>query len=407
MDDLAAATGVTVAGGDVTSSPALVLAVTAVGRALPGVDPVRRAGARAGDVLCVTGRLGAAAAGLRLLEDPGLLPELPERAALVAAQRRPEPRLLAGRRLAEGGATAMMDLSDGLALDAGRLAAACGLHAAIDLAALPVAPGVAEVAAGMGADPPDWRRRRARTTSCWWRSRPGPWRPAGGPSTCPSRRWDAWSTARAWCCAGRTGRRGSRGRAGGSMRSDAAPALEARGLTLSLGDVPVLDRVDLRVAPGEIVALVGPSGCGKSTLLSVLAGLLAPDAGEVLLDGRPAPARLGTLTLMPQRDALLPWRTLEDNVAMAATLAGAPGDEAARAARAALARFGLSGFGDHYPHALSGGMRQRGALARTLLSAARVWLLDEPFGALDALTRSDLQGVLGATWRSAAPPRSW
>ena len=153
MDDLAAATGVTVAGGDVTSSPALVLAVTAVGRALPGVDPVRRAGARAGDVLCVTGRLGAAAAGLRLLEDPGLLPELPERAALVAAQRRPEPRLLAGRRLAEGGATAMMDLSDGLALDAGRLAAACGLHAAIDLAALPVAPGVAEVAAAMGADP--------------------------------------------------------------------------------------------------------------------------------------------------------------------------------------------------------------------------------------------------------------
>ena len=187
------------------------------------------------------------------------------------------------------------------------------------------------------------------------------------------------------------------------MRSDAAPALEARGLTVSLGDVPVLDRVDLRVAPGEIVALVGPSGCGKSTLLSVLAGLLAPDAGEVLLDGRPAPARLGTLTLMPQRDALLPWRTLEDNVAMAATLAGAPGDEAARAARAALARFGLSGFGDHYPHALSCGMRQRGALARTLLSGALVWLLDEPFGALDALTRADLQGVLGSTWAERRP----
>jgi ABC-type nitrate/sulfonate/bicarbonate transport system ATPase subunit len=187
------------------------------------------------------------------------------------------------------------------------------------------------------------------------------------------------------------------------MPSDAAPSLEARGVTLRLGDVDVLDRVDMRVAPGEIVALVGPSGCGKSTLLAVLAGLLDPDAGDVLLDGRPAPARLGTLTLMPQRDALLPWRTLEDNVAMAAALAGAPPDAAGRAARAALARFGLSGFGDHYPHALSGGMRQRGALARTLLSGARAWLLDEPFGALDALTRADLQGVLGATWAERRP----
>ena len=187
------------------------------------------------------------------------------------------------------------------------------------------------------------------------------------------------------------------------MTSDAAPALEALGVTLALGDVEVLDGVDLRVEPGEIVALVGPSGCGKSTLLSVLAGLLEPDAGAVLLDGRPAPARRGTLTLMPQRDALLPWRTLEDNVAMAATLAAAPRDAAGRAARAALARFGLSGFCDHYPHALSGGMRQRAALARTLLSGARGWLLDEPFGALDALTRADLQGVLGATWAERRP----
>lgn len=188
------------------------------------------------------------------------------------------------------------------------------------------------------------------------------------------------------------------------MPSDApAPALDARGVTLRFGDVAVLDRVDLRVAPGEIVALVGPSGCGKSTLLSVLAGLLEPDAGDVLLDGRPAPARLGSLTLMPQRDALLPWRTLQDNVAMAAALGGAPPEDAGRAARAALARFGLSGFGEHYPHALSGGMRQRGALARTLLSSARAWLLDEPFGALDALTRADLQGVLGATWAERRP----
>ena len=129
----------------------------------------------------------------------------------------------------------------------------------------------------------------------------------------------------------------------------AAPSLEARGVSLRLGETDVLDRVDLSVAPGEIVALVGPSGCGKSTLLGVLAGLSEPDAGEVLLDGAPARGRLGRLTLMPQRDALLPWRTLLDNVALAPALAGAPPDEAARAARAALARFGLSGFARPLP----------------------------------------------------------
>ena len=182
-----------------------------------------------------------------------------------------------------------------------------------------------------------------------------------------------------------------------------APVIETRAVSLRLGDTPVLDRVDLRVAAGEIVALVGPSGCGKSTLLSVIAGLADPEAGEVLLDGRPAASRLGHLTLMPQSDALLPWRTLIDNVALAPSLTGAPAAEARRLAHAALARFGLSAFADHYPHALSGGMRQRGALARTLLSGSRAWLLDEPFGALDALTRSDLQGFLGATWAERRP----
>ncbi|MGE0028618.1 MAG: thiamine-phosphate kinase [Thermoleophilia bacterium] len=155
MDDLAAPLGVTVAGGDVTSSPVLVLGVTAVGRVVPGVEPVRRAGARRGDLLCVTGTLGAAAAGLRLLDEPALLPALQARGALVAAQRRPRPRLAAGRQLAHGGASAMMDLSDGLVLDARRLAAASGLRARIDLADLPVADGVAEVAAAAGIDAAD------------------------------------------------------------------------------------------------------------------------------------------------------------------------------------------------------------------------------------------------------------
>ena len=183
----------------------------------------------------------------------------------------------------------------------------------------------------------------------------------------------------------------------------AAPLLEARDLTLTRGSTPVLDRLDLRITPGEFVALVGPSGCGKSTLLSVLAGLLEPDSGAVLIDGAPSPARLGALTLMPQSDALMPWRTVLDNVVVAPRLAGAGRDEAAAGARATLARFGLAGFEDHYPHALSGGMRQRVALARTLLGGAQAWLLDEPFGALDALTRADLRGVLAAAWEQDRP----
>jgi ABC-type nitrate/sulfonate/bicarbonate transport system ATPase subunit len=185
--------------------------------------------------------------------------------------------------------------------------------------------------------------------------------------------------------------------------TDAAPAIEARDLTLSLGGTAVLDRFDLRVAPGEMVALVGPSGCGKSTLLAVLAGLREPDAGRVLIDGRDDPGRLGRLTLMPQHDALLPWRTLIENVGLGPALAGADRDAARETARRTLARFGLAGFEEHYPHALSGGMRQRAALARTLLGGARGWLLDEPFGALDALTRADLQGVLSRAWSQDRP----
>jgi ABC-type nitrate/sulfonate/bicarbonate transport system ATPase subunit len=188
---------------------------------------------------------------------------------------------------------------------------------------------------------------------------------------------------------------------------EAAPAIEARGLRLARagrdGPVEVLGGLSLEAAAGEAVALVGPSGCGKSTLLAVLAGLMEPDAGEVLLDGRAAPGRLGRLTLMPQRDALLPWQTVAQNAAVGPLLAGAPRAEAERAARAVLRRYGLAGFEDHYPHALSGGMRQRAALARTLLAGGRAWLLDEPFGALDALTRTNLHGAVEALWAEHRP----
>ncbi|MCC6831632.1 MAG: ABC transporter ATP-binding protein [Thermoleophilia bacterium] len=177
--------------------------------------------------------------------------------------------------------------------------------------------------------------------------------------------------------------------------------LALRGLVLGRGEVAVLAGVDLTVAPGEVVALVGPSGCGKSTLLDVAAGLVPPDAGEVRLDGGPAPDRPGRLALMPQGDSLLPWRTLADNVAVGARLAGVP-DAAARA-REAVTRYGLAGFEDHYPHALSGGMRQRAALARTALAGRPVWLLDEPFGALDALTRAELHAEVADVWARLRP----
>ena len=153
MEELAARHGLTVAGGDVTSAPVLTIAVTAIGRMAPGVAPVRRSGGRPGNLLCVTGALGAAAAGLLLLEDPALAPDLAEAPDLIAAHRRPEPRLAAGAALAAGGAAALMDLSDGLALDASRLARASGLAAVIDLDALPLAPGVAEVARAAGREP--------------------------------------------------------------------------------------------------------------------------------------------------------------------------------------------------------------------------------------------------------------
>ena len=174
--------------------------------------------------------------------------------------------------------------------------------------------------------------------------------------------------------------------------------IEVSGARLVLGDDPpvaVLDGVDLRATAGGITALIGPSGCGKSTLLDAIAGLLPLDAGTVRVGG--------DVALMPQRDALMPWLTLRENVSMGARLAGASPGDAGASARRALMRLGLDAFGDHYPHALSGGMRQRGALARTLLSGRPTWLLDEPFGALDALTRAEMHEVLLSLHRDEAP----
>ncbi|TAJ19138.1 MAG: ABC transporter ATP-binding protein [Dehalococcoidia bacterium] len=169
-------------------------------------------------------------------------------------------------------------------------------------------------------------------------------------------------------------------------------AIDVRDLSLTYaGQPPViaLEAVDLAVARGEFAALLGPSGCGKSTLLRVVAGLVRPTTGEVHAED---------VAYMPQRDLLLPWRRVVGNATFAAELAGVPAAEARTRALALLGRFGLAGFERSWPAQLSGGMRQRLALLRTFLAPRHTLLLDEPFGALDAITRHEmqrwLQGVL-------------
>ena len=169
-------------------------------------------------------------------------------------------------------------------------------------------------------------------------------------------------------------------------------------LSVSFDDVSAVRDVNLTVAQGEFVALVGPSGCGKSTLLNAIAGLVEPDAGEIRLDGGPARQRLGRVAYMPQHHALLPWRTVLENATLSAEVSRSSRAEARERARELLPRFGLEGFGDHYPAALSGGMRQRAAFLRTVLNEREVMLLDEPFGALDALTRRSMQEWLLDLW---------
>ena len=165
--------------------------------------------------------------------------------------------------------------------------------------------------------------------------------------------------------------------------------------------VEALDGVELVARPGEFVALVGPSGCGKSTLFNVVAGLERPSLGEVLVDGRSVVGRPGAAAYMPQRDLLLPWLSVLDNAALPLELAGRGRDEARRQAASHFPRFGLAGFERHWPRQLSGGKRQRAALLRTHLLDRGLMLLDEPFGALDALTRAELQEWLLGVWEES------
>nr|WP_305082902.1 MULTISPECIES: ABC transporter ATP-binding protein [unclassified Corynebacterium] len=160
----------------------------------------------------------------------------------------------------------------------------------------------------------------------------------------------------------------------------------------------VLDGVSFDVAPGEFVSLVGPSGAGKSTLFNIIAGLDAPGAGTVLFDGTPAAGRRDLTAYMPQKDLLFPWRSILANAALGLEVQGVPRKEARARARAWFPRFGLDGFEDSLPFELSGGMRQRAALLRTVVQERSTLLLDEPFGALDYLTRQELQTWMQQVW---------
>jgi ABC-type nitrate/sulfonate/bicarbonate transport system ATPase subunit len=160
----------------------------------------------------------------------------------------------------------------------------------------------------------------------------------------------------------------------------------------------VLQDVDLYANAGEFISLIGPSGCGKSTLLNIIAGLAQPSSGTIYLHGRRAEQRLGMVGYMQQKDLLLPWRNVLDNVILGLELRGISRRGARARAMALMEQFGLKGFETAYPYALSGGMRQRAAFLRTILPEHEVFLLDEPFGALDALNRAQIHEWLLGLW---------
>ncbi len=187
-----------------------------------------------------------------------------------------------------------------------------------------------------------------------------------------------------------------------AMSTQPGIAVEVVGLSKSFrvdGRVETaLQGMSLVAGPGRFVTLIGPSGCGKSTLFNIICGLMEPDAGEVRLGGQAEQRRTGRVAYMPQKDLLLPWRTVLGNVTLGPEIAGRPLAEARKQALELFPLFGLAGYEHSYPAVLSGGMKQRAAFLRAVLQERPAILLDEPFGALDALTRASLQEWLLEVW---------
>lgn len=166
--------------------------------------------------------------------------------------------------------------------------------------------------------------------------------------------------------------------------------LTANNISVSYGDNKILEQVSLQLNKGEIVSLLGVSGVGKTTLFNVLSGLLMPDTGSIIMDGEDITGKTGRLSYMLQKDMLLPFKTIVDNVALPLIIKGIRGKEAREKASSYFAEFGLEDTQKKYPRQLSGGMRQRAALLRTYLFSDQVALLDEPFSALDTITKGSL-----------------
>ena len=184
-----------------------------------------------------------------------------------------------------------------------------------------------------------------------------------------------------------------------------APLLSIDGISKEFSvrgkQVLALDALDLGVEEGEFVTVVGPSGCGKSTLLNLVVGLLPPSMGQIVFHGRVVNGINSEIGYVTQKDNLLPWRTLIENVEIALEIRGTAKDERRRRAEKLIAQVGLTGFEEHYPHELSGGMRQRANIIRTLIYDPELILMDEPFGPLDAQTRIVLQDQLLKLWRGS------
>ena len=162
--------------------------------------------------------------------------------------------------------------------------------------------------------------------------------------------------------------------------------------------VQVLDKLSLSVQPGEFVSIIGPSGSGKSTLFRLITGLEQPAGGSIFIQGKEVKDRLGLVGYMPQQDLLMPWRTVMENAALPLQLQGLKKRVAEEQVRSLLEEFGLKGYEDRYPHHLSGGMRQRVSFLRALSSGNELLVLDEPFSALDAITRLSMQEWLLKQW---------
>ena len=166
------------------------------------------------------------------------------------------------------------------------------------------------------------------------------------------------------------------------------------------GAVQALAEISINVAAGEFICIVGPSGCGKTSLLKLIAGFMAPTAGDMLMEGQQITAPAANRGMVFQQPALYPWLTVAENVAFGLRMRGVNGHERTDRVDAMLKLVGLADFGRRAPYELSGGMQQRAAIARVLINEPRVMLMDEPFGALDALTREHMQEELLKIWRT-------